>query len=332
MRILVTGSAGFIGFNLSRRLLAEGHDVAGFAGFFVFFVVSLKRARHALLEQSPKFRPVVGALENADLLRHLVADVAPEIVLHFAAQAGVRYSFEDPLSYVSGNLVGTFNLLEALRASPPRHLLMASTSSVYGASTAKAFSETDRTDYPVSIYASTKRGTESLSHSYAHLFGIPTTCLRLFTVYGPWGRPDMAALKFASAIDRGDPIDVYGDGTASRDYTYIDDVVEAVTRLIAVAPTQRVLPVDSLSPAAPWRVVNIAGGRPVSLGEFIAVFEAAVGKPATFNRLPLQPGDVHHTRADTSLLEALIGYVPQTPLPVGAAAVVDWYRSYAAQT
>ena len=332
MRILLTGSAGFIGFHLARRLLAQGHQVVGFDGFTEYYDVSLKRARHAILEQSPAFRPVIGALENADLLRHLVADVEPEMVFHLAAQAGVRYSFEDPLSYVSGNLVGTFNLLEALRALPPKHLLLASTSSVYGASTARAFAETDRTDYPVSIYAATKRGTESLSHSYAHLFAIPTTCLRFFTVYGPWGRPDMAALKFVTAIDRGQPIEIYGDGTASRDFTFVEDVVEAVVRLSGKPPAERVLPVDSLSPVAPWRTVNIAGGRAVPLAEFIGVIEAAVGKPATFHRLPPQAGDVHHTRADTSLLNALAGYVPQTELRHGAAAVVDWYRSYAPQT
>ena len=238
MKIFVTGTAGFIGFHLARRLLAEGHEVVGYDGLTDYYDVRLKHARHAMLAVSANFRPVIGRLENADLLQTTVRDFAPEIVLHFAAQAGVRYSIEHPETYVASNLDGTFNLLEALRASPPRHALLASTSSVYGANPGPAFRETERTDFPVSIYAATKRGTESLAHSYAHLFGIPTTMLRFFTVYGPWGRPDMAPLKFATAITRGTPLDIYGGGNMSRDFTYIDDVVEAVTRLIPVVPVQ----------------------------------------------------------------------------------------------
>jgi UDP-glucuronate 4-epimerase len=328
VKILVTGSAGFIGFHLARRALAEGHDVVGLDGLTDYYDVRLKHARHAILAASPKFRAVTGMLENADLVRTVVADFRPELVLHFAAQAGVRYSIDHPGTYVSGNLDGTFNLLEALRAHPPTHLLAASTSSVYGAHSPGAFIETDRTDYPLSIYAATKRGAEALTHSYASLFNIPTTCLRLFTVYGPWGRPDMAALKFADAISNGRPIEVYGEGGMSRDFTYIADVVEAVTRLSAKLPAgAAVHPHDTLSPAAPWRVVNIAGGAPKPLAEFIAAFEAAIGRPALKTMLPMQPGDVAATEADVSLLRSLIGCVPATPIAQGVKAVVDWYRA-----
>ena len=328
MRTLITGSAGFIGFHLARKVLADGHDVVGFDGLTDYYDVRLKQARQAILAASPRFRAVTGMLENADLVRAVVADFKPDLVLHFAAQAGVRYSIDHPQSYVSGNLDGTFNLLEALRAHPPAHLLVASTSSVYGAHPPGAFVETDRTDYPLSIYAATKRGAEALTHSYAALFNIPTTCLRLFTVYGPWGRPDMAALRFVDAISNGRPIEVYGKGRMSRDFTYIADVVEAVTRLAGTPPADGPAHAhDTLSPAAPWRVVNIAGGAPKPLAEFIAAFEAALARPAIKILSPMQPGDVSATAADVSLLRALVGYVPTTPLAQGVAAVVDWYRT-----
>jgi UDP-glucuronate 4-epimerase len=329
MKILVTGSAGFIGFHLARRLLADGHDIVGYDGLTDYYDVRLKHARHGMLAASPRFQAVVGMLENADLLRRTVRDFAPDAVVHLAAQAGVRYSLEHPETYVSSNFVGTFNLLEALRAAPVRHAILASTSSIYGANTGPAFAETERTDFPMSIYAATKRGTEALAHSYAHLFGIPTTLARFFTVYGPWGRPDMAPIKFATAISRGEPIEVYGHGKQSRDFTYIDDVVEALVRLLAVPPVvgRPVSAADSLSPVAPWRSVNIAGGQPVQLMEFIAAFEAALGRPAHKTFLPMQPGDVAATRADTGLLRDLIGYVPQTPVPDGVKAFVDWFRT-----
>jgi UDP-glucuronate 4-epimerase len=329
MKILVTGSAGFIGFHLARRLLADGHDIVGYDGLTDYYDVRLKHARHGMLAASPRFRAVVGMLENADLLRRTVRDFAPDAVVHLAAQAGVRYSLEHPETYVSSNFVGTFNLLEALRAAPVRHAILASTSSIYGANAGPAFAEIERTDFPMSIYAATKRGTEALAHSYAHLFGIPTTLARFFTVYGPWGRPDMAPLKFATAISRGEPIEVYGHGKQSRDFTYIDDVVEALVRLLAVPPVvgRPVSAADSLSPVAPWRSVNIAGGQPVQLMEFIAAFEAALGRPAHKTFLPMQPGDVAATRADTGLLRDLIGYVPQTPVPDGVKAFVDWFRT-----
>ena len=329
MRILVTGSAGFIGFHLARRLLADGHDIVGYDGMTDYYDVRLKHARHRMLATSPNFRAVTGMLENADLLQRTMRDFAPDAVVHLAAQAGVRYSLEHPETYVSSNFVGTFNLLEALRATPVRHAILASTSSIYGANAGPAFAETERTDFPLSIYAATKRGTEALAHSYAHLFTIPVTLARFFTVYGPWGRPDMAPLKFATAISRGEPIEVYGHGNQSRDFTYIDDVVEALVRLLAVPPArgQPVSAADSLSPVAPWRTVNVAGGQPVPLMEFIAAFEVALGRPALKTFLPMQPGDVAATRADTTLLRALVGYVPQTPIADGVKAFVDWFKT-----
>jgi UDP-glucuronate 4-epimerase len=333
MKIFITGTAGFIGFHLARRFLADGHDVVGYDGLTDYYDVRLKQARHRQLEALPRFRPVIGMLEDAALLTRTLAAFAPDIVLHFAAQAGVRYSIEHPQTYVDSNLTGTFNLLEALRATPPRHLILASTSSVYGANPGPAFVETNRTDFPLSIYAATKRATEAMSHSYAHLFAVPTTAVRLFTVYGPWGRPDMALLKFATAIDRGDPIEIYGGGQMSRDFTYIDDVVEAVARLLPLAPSpgNPVSAGDSLSPAAPWRVVNVAGGQPVQLLEFIATLEAALGKTALKTFLPMQPGDVAATMADTTLLRALTGFLPAHTLGQGIDAFVGWYRSASVQ-
>ena len=329
MNIFITGTAGFIGFHLARRLLADGHIVMGYDGLTDYYDVRLKRARHALLEASPDFTAIIGQLENADLLQSAIRDFGPDVVLHLAAQAGVRYSIEHPETYISSNLVGTFNLLEALRATPVKHAILASTSSIYGANPGPAFTETERSDFPLSIYAATKRSTEAMSHSYAHLFAIPTTLTRFFTVYGPWGRPDMAPIKFASAIEAGRAIDVYGHGNQSRDFTYIDDVVEAVVRLIPKPPATgaSVSPADSISPVAPWRVVNIAGGQPVPLMDFIAAFEAALGRPALKNFLPMQPGDVSATRADTTLLRALTGFAPAVSVTAGVKAFCDWYRA-----
>ncbi len=329
MRIFITGTAGFIGFHLARRFLAGRHEVLGYDGLTDYYDVRLKRARQARLEAFAGFRAVRGMLEDADLLRATLSGFAPDVVVHLAAQAGVRYSLEQPGTYISSNLVGTFNLLEALRANPVRHALLASTSSIYGANDEAALTEASRTDFPLSIYAATKRGTEALSHSYAHLFSIPTTLLRFFTVYGPWGRPDMAPHKFAAAISEGRPIEVYGHGRQSRDFTYIDDVVEAVTRLIEVAPEtgRKVAAGDSISPVAPWRTVNVAGGRPVALMDFIAAFEAALGRPANKIMVAMQPGDVAATNADTRLLHALTGFVPAVPVETGVRAFVEWYLS-----
>lgn len=331
MRILLTGSAGFVGFHLSRRLLADGHEITGFDGMTAYYDVRLKERRHGMLSEHKGFRPLIGMLEDKEAFARAVAASQPEVILHLAAQAGVRYSLEQPQSYVSANLVGTFNVLEAAKAAQVKHLLFASTSSVYGGNMRMPFRETDATDWPMSLYAATKKAGEAMSHSYAHLWGIPTTCFRFFTVYGPWGRPDMALFKFVAAIENGQPIEIFGEGKMERDFTYIDDLVEAVVRLMPKVPEVG-NPVaadgvtDSLSPVAPWRVVNIAAGRPVRLLDFIDSIERQLGKAAKRQLLPMQKGDVAQTHADAGLLQALTGYVPATPVDAGVKAFVEWYR------
>jgi UDP-glucuronate 4-epimerase len=332
MRVLVTGSAGFIGFHIARRLIADGHLVVGFDGMTRYYDVRLKERRHAILARSNGFRARIGLLEDRAALDEAVADCQPDVIIHLAAQAGVRYSLEHPEAYVSANLDGMFNLLEVARLAQPKHVLIASTSSVYGGNAKMPFRETDRTDWPMTLYAATKKAGEAMSHSYAHLWKLPTTCFRFFTVYGPWGRPDMAPIKFVSAIDAGRPIEVYGQGEMRRDFTYIDDLVEAVIRLIDTLPEEGKPFVasgveDSLSPVAPWRVVNIGGGRPVGLMPFIETIERHLGKPANKVMLPMQKGDVAETFADSSLLAALTGFAPTTTVDEGVKALVDWYRN-----
>jgi UDP-glucuronate 4-epimerase len=330
MRVLVTGAAGFIGYHLSRRLLVEGHEVDGYDGMTPYYDVRLKEARWAELGRFPGFRGQIALLEDAAALVAF-AEPRPDIVVHLAAQAGVRYSLENPRAYVDANLVGTFNVLELSRGV--RHLLLASTSSVYGANAAMPFRETDRTDHPLTLYAATKKAGEDMAHAYAHLWKTPTTAFRFFTVYGPWGRPDMALFKFVAATLRGEPIDVYGEGRMQRDFTYVDDLVEAVWRLIDLPPVEGapVGPLDSLSPAAPYRVVNIGAGRPVGLMAFIDAVERALGQPTERRLLPMQKGDVPATSAAPGLLQALTGYVPATDVETGVRAFIAWYRAaYAA--
>ena len=325
MRFLVTGSAGFIGFHLCRRLMALGHEVTGLDGMTDYYDPALKRARHAELGTSHLFQAHEFMLEDESALRQLVADTRADIVVHLAAQAGVRYSMEEPRSYVNANIIGTFNLLEALRAHPVQHLLMASTSSVYGANPTP-FAESDRTDHPLSFYAATKRATESMAHSYAHLWKQPTSVLRFFTVYGPWGRPDMALFKFTRAILQGQPIDIYNGGQMQRDFTYVDDCIEAIVRLVPLAPAPSAE--ANGSPAAPWRVVNIAGGTSVELDAYIRAIETATGRSAIRNDLPMQPGEPQSTLAATRVLENLTGFLPRTPVEEGVRAFVEWYRSF----
>lgn len=329
MRILVTGSAGFIGFHLSRRLLEEGHQVVGIDALTPYYDVELKAQRQLMLEEWSNFRPVIGRVEDEAPRERAFRD-NPEVVVHLAAQAGVRYSLEAPFSYTDSNVTGTLAILEAARRTPPKHLLVASSSSVYGMARGQPSRETDLTDRPVSLYAATKKATEAMSHSYAHLFGVPVTCLRFFTVYGPWGRPDMALFRFAEAIAAGEPISIYGEGRMRRDFTYVDDVVAAIDQLIGKAPAQGqpVATEDSLSPVAPWRVVNIAGGRPVELMRFVTAIEAAMGREAKKELLPMQPGDVTETAADIGLLRALVGEVPQTEVEDGVRAFCEWFRRW----
>jgi UDP-glucuronate 4-epimerase len=329
VRIFITGAAGFIGFHLAQRLLADGHTVTGYDGMTDYYDPALKRARIAMLAGHERFVLIEGMLEDAARLREGLAQSGAEVVLHLAAQAGVRYSLEQPQSYIQSNVVGTANLLEALRALPPKHLIFASTSSIYGGNSKVPFAETDRADGPVSLYAATKKSGEAMVHAYAHLFGIPSTCVRFFTVYGPWSRPDMAPLKFATAMMEGRPIDVYGFGRMRRDFTFVDDLVDAIARLMERAPeTGKGVAHDSLSEVAPFRIVNIGGGRPTELMDFISALERALGVKAQLNLLPMQPGDVVATEADTRLLQALIGAMPQTPVDVGVARFVAWFKSY----
>lgn len=329
---LVTGSAGFIGYFTCKRLLDDGFRVIGLDVMSDYYDVALKQRRQSMLLQNPNFRAINDAVEAPGLLMGLFAAEKPDVVVHLAAQAGVRYSIENPRSYLESNIVGTFELLEAARAHPPQHMLLASTSSAYGANTEMPYAETDRADHQMSFYAATKKATENMAHSYAHLFGLPVTMFRFFTVYGPWGRPDMALFKFTKAILNGDPIDVYNYGDMKRDFTYVEDLVHGIRLLIdtpPVRPTDGVVPEgDSLSPVAPWRVVNIGNSDAVQLTDFIAAIEAATGRTATRNLMPMQAGDVPATWANADLLRSLTGYAPQTRVPEGVAKFVDWYRDY----
>lgn len=329
-RALVTGAAGFIGYHLSERLLAAGWSVTGLDSHSPYYDPRLKAAREARLLRHTRFRAVHGRLEEPGLLAALVEAERPALVLHLAAQAGVRHSIDAPGEYVSANLEGTFRLLEALRTHPPAHLLLASTSSVYGANPRLPWRERDTTDAPLSFYAATKTGCEAMAHAHAHLHAIPTTALRFFTVYGPWGRPDMALFRFTRAVLADEPVDLYGAEMQRRDFTFVDDLAEAVMRLAArpPAPGAPVGPFDSLSPAAPFRSVNVGLGEPVALLDFLAAVEAATGRTARRRTLPVQPGEIAATWADTTLLGALAGPLPRTSLAEGVARFVAWFRGW----
>ena len=330
MKFLVTGSAGFIGFHLCRRLLRDGHAVAGLDAMVPYYDVRLKEARHALLREHAAFRPRILDLTDADALRGAMEAEAPEVVLHLAAQAGVRYALEHPESYVRNNIVATHTLLEACRRHELKHLLLASTSSAYGANASMPFRETDAAATPLNIYAASKLAAEQLGHSHAHLWKQPVTAFRFFTVYGPWGRPDMAPFRFTEAVLRGEPIAVHNHGRMERDFTYVDDLVEAVVRLVGAVPEtgRPAAACDSVSPAAPFRVVNIGNARPVPLLDLIAEIERATGREAKRELRDMHPGEAVKTWADTSLLEALTGYRPRTPIGPGIDAFVAWFRRH----
>lgn len=328
-KILVTGSAGFVGMHVAQALLDRGCTVLGVDNFSNYYDVTLKEQRNAVLATNPNFSVARVSIDDMAALAPAWEAFQPDIVVHLAAQAGVRYSIDHPETYVASNLVGSFNILELARRTKPAHLLAASTSSFYGGNTAMPFCETDQCTTPLTFYAATKGATELMGHSYAHLFGVPMTFFRFFTVYGPWGRPDMALFKFTRAIIEGTPIDVYNHGEMVRDFTYVADLAEAVVRLIGAVPgTVPVSPEDSLSPVAPHRIVNIAQGEPVRLLDYIAAIETAVGKAAIMNLLPMQPGEVLRTEASTDLLRALIDYVPSTPVAAGVPNFVAWYRQH----
>lgn len=338
MNILITGTAGFIGYHLAELLLQQSHQVHGYDGITDYYDVELKQARHSRLRQHPDFSCTEAMLEDSATLLAVARSTQPDIIVHLAAQAGVRYSLENPRAYIDSNIIGTFNVMECAREQKVRHLLMASTSSVYGANTVMPYAESHKADSPMSFYAATKKANELMAHSHAHLYGIPTTLFRFFTVYGPWGRPDMALFKFTKNILEGRPIDVYNNGDMWRDFTYVDDLVRGIALLMdSIPPTQNQLlqaktpglcEGDSLSPVAPWRVVNIGNSNKVRLLDFIEAIEESVGRKAICNYLAMQAGDVPATWADAGLLERLTGYHPQTPLKEGVDNFVQWYRGY----
>ena len=332
MKILVTGSAGFIGSTLALRLLERGDEVVGYDNLNDYYDVNLKRARLARLQVHSGFTEVRAGLEDRAALVGAFARHRPQRVVNLAAQAGVRYSIQNPHAYVDSNLVGFVNVLEACRHHEVEHLVYASTSSVYGANTRMPFSVHDNVDHPLSLYAATKKANELMAHTYSHLYGLPTTGLRFFTVYGPWGRPDMALFLFTRAILAGEPIEVFNYGHHRRDFTYIDDIVEGVIRVLDQVATPNPewsseTP-DSATSRAPYRLYNIGSHRPVELMRYIEVLEDCLGRKAIKNLLPMQPGDVPDTYADVEALVQNVGYQPSTPIEVGVARFVAWYREY----
>ena len=331
-KILVTGTAGFIGFHLARLLLDEGFRVQGFDGMSDYYDIRLKQRRHQILLQNPNFTTLEARLEDRDALDRMADAFAPEVIVHLAAQAGVRYSLEAPRDYIDSNVIGTFNVMEVARRLKVGHLLMASTSSVYGANAAMPFAETDRADHQLTIYAATKKATESMGHAYAHLWHIPTTMFRFFTVYGPWGRPDMALYKFVEAILQDRPIDIYNHGEMYRDFTYVTDLVRGIRLLIDAVPPMpgagQPVECDRLSHAAPWRVVNIGNSDKVKLLDFVDAIEDCLGRKAKRNYMDMQMGDVHATWANADLLRRLTGYAPKTAVREGIGEFVSWYRNY----
>jgi len=332
-KVLVTGSAGFIGFHLCRLLLDEGFAVVGYDGMTDYYDVTLKQRRHQMLLQNQHFSATEAMLEDFDRLHALCMKERPDVIVHLAAQAGVRYSLENPRAYLDSNLTGTFNVMECARELAVDHLLMASTSSVYGANTQMPYSEQQRTDWPLTFYAATKKANEAMSHSYAHLWNLPVTMFRFFTVYGPWGRPDMALFKFTRGILEGTPIDIYNNGEMYRDFTYVADLVRGIRLLIDTPPVriekaEDIPEWDSLSPAAPWRVVNIGNSDKVKLTDFVDAIEAECGLPARRNYMEMQKGDVPATWADATLLRNLTGYAPRTDIREGVKRFVAWYREY----
>ena len=329
---LITGVSGFVGFHVARKLLKNGYEVFGIDDLNAYYSPELKKRRQNILKAHGDFTVINKKIETTNLLSDLFSEIKPEIVIHLAAQAGVRYSLENPRAYLNSNIIGSFELFEAAKKNVPKHLLLASTSSVYGSNAVMPYKETEATDRQLSFYASTKKSIENMAHSYSHLQSIPITAFRFFTVYGPWGRPDMAPMKFADAILNNREIDVYNFGKMKRDFTYIDDLTEAIYRLISVVPSNNengllFKEYDSLSPVAPYRVVNIGNSQPIKLMDFISCLEECIGLKAIKNFMPLQPGDVLETWADTRLLKSLTDFSPNTSLETGVAEFIDWYTT-----
>ena len=332
MKILLTGAAGFIGMHCALRLLERGDQVIGIDNLNDYYDVSLKEARLAKLTPHPGFNFIRAAIEDRPQMDSVFADTRPDRVINLAAQAGVRYSLENPHAYIEANLVGFMNILEGCRHHDIAHLVYASSSSVYGGNAQMPFSESHSVDHPVSLYAATKKSNELMAHTYSHLYGLPVTGLRFFTVYGPWGRPDMALFKFADAMRAGRPIDVYNHGKMIRDFTYIDDIVEGVIRVLdkpaTVNPDFDPLRPDAATAAAPFRLFNIGNGKPTPLMDYIAALERGLGRTASMNMMEMQPGDVRATSADTSALRDWVGFAPDTDIEDGVARFAEWYLNY----
>ncbi|WP_409306240.1 NAD-dependent epimerase [Pectobacterium sp. B1J-3] len=332
MNILITGVAGFIGYYTANVLCQGGHDVIGFDNVNDYYDQNLKFSRVNNIQRNEQFKFIHGELHDSDLLNKIFSENKFDYVIHLAAQAGVRYSLENPSAYADSNLVGFLNILECCRQHRIKHLVYASSSSVYGLNEKTPFSTNDSVDHPVSLYAATKKANELMAHSYSHLYGIPTTGLRFFTVYGPWGRPDMALFKFTKKILNNEAIDIYNNGNLSRDFTYIDDIIEGIIRILDVIPERNEnWNAESGSPAnssAPYRVYNIGNGSPVKLMDFVTALENSLGIEAKKNFLPMQPGDVYQTWADTDDLFAVTGYRPKVGVNEGVARFVEWYRDF----
>ena len=332
MKVLITGTAGFIGFHIAKLLSDEGFEVHGYDGLTDYYDINLKNARQNILLQNPNFSSTLGMLQDIEKLDTLANSFQPDVIIHLAAQAGVRYSLDHPKTYIDSNILGTFNIIEIAKKLKLKHLLIASTSSVYGSNFKAPFNELDKTDTQLSIYAATKKANESMAHSYSHLWKIPTTICRFFTVYGPWGRPDMALFKFVSAILKDEPIDIYNNGEMYRDFTYIDDVVHSIRLLIDNPPvfplSKKKSKKESFQNLVPFRVVNIGNSETIKLTDFIEVIEEVLCKKATYNNMSMQTGEVKFTLADTTILKNLINYKPQTNYKDGISLFIKWYREY----
>ena len=331
IKIFITGSSGFIGFHTAKKFLDRGYIVSGFDSMNSYYDVKLKKARLNILKKYKKFSFTKGNLENKRILKKSILNFKPNIIIHLAAQAGVRYSIENPEVYLNSNIVGTFNIIELAKKIKAKHLIIGSSSSVYGANKKMPFKEIDKTDHQISFYAATKKSTESLAHTYSSLWKLPITMLRFFTVYGPWGRPDMAYFKFTKKILNKKKIDIYNKGKMFRDYTYVDDIVDGIFKITNKIPkTNSSIKYknDSLSHVAPFRILNIGNTKKIFLLNFINVLENELGVKAKKRYLPMQKGDVHSTLSDTNLLKRITGYNPKTKYQTGIKKFVEWYLNY----
>ena len=331
MKIFITGSSGFIGFHVSKKLLELGNNICGYDSMNDYYDIGLKKARLNILKKYKNFIFIKNKIENEKILKNTILKFKPNVIIHLAAQAGVRYSIKNPDTYLYSNIIGTFNIIKISNIIKTNHLIIGSSSSVYGANKKFPFQEIDKSDHQVSFYAATKKSTESLAHSYSALWNLPTTVLRFFTVYGPWGRPDMAYFKFTKKILNGKKIDIYNKGKMYRDYTYIDDIVDGILGLIKKPPSlksKKKIKNDSLSPVAPFRILNIGNTKKIYLLDFIKTLEKELGKKIKKSFLPMQKGDVYSTLSDCSLLRKITGYNPRTNYKNGVKKFLNWYLNY----